>query len=239
MMIRRAVRPALAGLVVAVALSGSPASASFHLMQIEQVIAGFCGDTGQQAIQLRMRAGGQNLVSNARLVARDATGANPVVLIAIPSNVSGVNAGDRVLVATAALASTHGVAPDFTFTARIPDTYLTAGRLTFEDDFGTVYWSLAWGGAGYTGSHLGAIDNDADGNFGPAFASGLPLNTASALQFPGAAGAPSTTNAADYAPSANPATLTNNDGDGVALQDCLWGDGFALGTTSAWSAAVP
>ncbi len=39
-----------------------PAQASFHLMQIEQVIGGVNGDTNAQAIQLRMRFAGQNLV---------------------------------------------------------------------------------------------------------------------------------------------------------------------------------
>lgn len=34
--------------------------ATFHLMQIEQVVGGVCGDTTSQAIQLRMRDAGQN-----------------------------------------------------------------------------------------------------------------------------------------------------------------------------------
>ena len=40
------------------------ALASFHVMKVEQVIGGVGGDTSQQAIQLRMRAVGQNLVGN-------------------------------------------------------------------------------------------------------------------------------------------------------------------------------
>ena len=39
-----------------VVLTVRPASATFHLMQIEQVIGGVDGNTGVQAIQLRMRS---------------------------------------------------------------------------------------------------------------------------------------------------------------------------------------
>ena len=43
----------------------STAYATFHEMQIEQVILSVNGDTTAQAIQLRMRAAGQNFVSGA------------------------------------------------------------------------------------------------------------------------------------------------------------------------------
>ncbi len=36
-----------------------PAQATFHFMQIEQVIGGVNGDTTAQAVQLRMRPAGQ------------------------------------------------------------------------------------------------------------------------------------------------------------------------------------
>src|SRR2546425_4086643 len=82
-------------------LVARPAAASFHLMQIEQVIGGVNGSAKNiQAVQLRMRSAFQNLVSNGRLVVRDATGAGPVVLIAFPSNVANAAAGARVLAAT-------------------------------------------------------------------------------------------------------------------------------------------
>ena len=45
----------------------------------------------------------------------------------------------------------------------IPATYLAAGSLTFEDDFGTILWRLSWGGPAYTGPNTGALTNDADG----------------------------------------------------------------------------
>jgi hypothetical protein len=226
--------------VVAAAVA-APAAASFHLMQIEHVTGEFCGDTSAQAIQLRMRTAGQNLVAGARLVARDAAGANPVVLLVIPSNVSSSATGSRILVTSMGFgARAGGPAADFTLTNRIPASYLAAGRLTFEiSGGGIIYWSLAWGGGLYTGSNAGAIDNDADGNFGPPFAGDLVANGDQTVQFQGIATAPSTNNAADYALSASPATLTNNAGGAAPLSGCIFFDGFESGDSSGWSATVP
>src|SRR2546427_10552005 len=57
-----------------------PAHATFHLMQIEQVIGGVNGDITAQAIQLRMRATGENQVSQGRINVRDAAGLNPILI---------------------------------------------------------------------------------------------------------------------------------------------------------------
>lgn len=201
---------------LAVLLMASPVLASFHLMKVEQAIGGVGGETNQQAIQLRMRAAGQNLVSNARLKAWDATGSNPVILIAFPSDVAISTQGSRILVVSSAFAAAQpAIAADFTMTNPIPSSYLAAGRLTFEDNAGTVYWSLAWGGSAYTGPNTGSTFNDLDGNFGPPFGSPLPSTTAQALRFsaPDATGsAMSTTNLADYSITAAAATFTNNAG---------------------------
>ncbi len=189
-----------------------PAAATFHLMQIEQVIGGANGSASIQAVQLRMRSSFQSLVSNARLVAHDATGANPVLLIAFPSNVANSALGDRVLVATSDFASetTPSLTPDFIFTNPIPASYLPAGSITYEDNFGTVLWRLSWGGAAYTGPGIGALTNDADGNFSPPWAGPLPTTTTQALLFQGGASAASTNNAADYALTTGSAVFTNN-----------------------------
>jgi hypothetical protein len=232
-------RSATVVLAVAAVLAAAPAFATFHLMQIEQVAGGVCGNRSAQAVQLRMRAPGQNLVATTRLVAYDAAGANPVVLIVFPANVAVSTAGSRILATTGGFAGFGGPAADFSLSAPIPPSYLAAGRLTFEDSAGNAYWSLAWGGAGYTGPTSGTLDNDADGDFGPPFAAALSAAGDQALRFQGAAGAMSTTNAADYAPSASPATFTNNAGTGAAIADCVFGDGFESGDTTGWSTAVP
>ena len=206
----------------------STASATFHLMQIEQVIGSLNGDPAAQAVQLRMRFASQNLVSNAKLWAADAAGNNRILLLDISSNVSVSSAGSRILLATAAFttavqASSPTITPDITLATPIPASYLAAGRITFEDNAGTaatpgdILWSLAWGGAAYTGSNAGATTNDMNGNFGPPFGSGLPTTGAQGIRFPGAANAFSTTNLADYALSANPATVVRNNGGSFDL----------------------
>ena len=197
--------------------SASSAFASFHLMQVEQVIGGLDGDKSAQAIQLRMRNANQNLVSNARLRAWDAAGLNPVLLLDMTTNVSVATSEARILLVTSsfttkAQALFPSFTPDFTLANPIPVNYLTAGRLTFEQDSGTIYWSLSWGGATYTGSTAGNSINDTNGTFGPAFGSPLPTANRQALQFSGSAAALSTTNAADYAITAGAATVVNNSG---------------------------
>lgn len=218
---------------------GAPARASFHVMQVERVIGGVCGDVSQQAIQLRMRAQFQNLVSGARLKAWDAAGANPVVIHDFTSNVANSVAGSRVLSGSADFDAQQNPTLDFVLTNVIPASYLPAGRLTFESDLGTIYWSLSWGGAAYTGSTTGDITNDADGNFGPSFAGPLPWTTGQALIFTGAFNAPSTNNAADYALTPAEADFTNNGGASATVTNCLFGDGFETASSVGWSATVP
>lgn len=185
---------------------------SFHLMQIEQVIGGVNGDTSKQAIQLRMRSSFQNLVSFSRIRAFDAAGNNPVLVIDMTTDVANFSSGDRVLITSAGFAAstTPACVPDFVMANPIPASYMTAGRLTFEDDGGTIYWSLSWGGAGYTGSTTGALTNDGDGNFGPSFGGPCPSTTTQAVRFTGTAAAASTTNLADYALTTGAAVFTNN-----------------------------
>ncbi len=195
-----------------IAVGAPRARATFHVMQIEQVIGGVHGDTTAQAIQLRMRLGGQLFVSLSRIRAWDAAGQNPVMIIDLTSDVSNGLLGERVLIASAGFTSLTSPAtvPDFTMTNLIPEAYLAAGSLTFEDDFGTIFWRLSWGGNGYTGSNAGSITNDPNGNFGPPVPDALPSSCSLALQFQGSASALSTQNIDDYSLTDAPAVLTNN-----------------------------
>ncbi|MHC4220079.1 MAG: hypothetical protein ACYSU7_16665 [Planctomycetota bacterium] len=217
-------------LVAAAAAAVTPwATATFHFMQIEQVIAGVDGDSGVQAIQLRMRSNLQNQMSGARLWVHDAAGQNPVLLINFTTNVAIGVTGARVLVASASFsASTNPAAvPDYVLTNPIPTSYLAAGSITFENNLGTVvYWRLSWGGAGYTGDTTGALTNDSDGDFGPPWSGPLPTTGIDALVFPGAATAASTTNLADYALTGAAAVFTNNAGASFtvesSIEPCPW-----------------
>jgi hypothetical protein len=213
---------------MAAALVACEAQASFHFMQIEQVIGGVGGDTTQQAIQLRQRSGNQNLMSFARLRAFDAGGTNAVMLIDMTTDVGNTAGGSRILVATQAFATAQGITPDFVMDP-IPTGYLSAGRIAFEQDTGLVYWSVAWGGAGYTGTNMGSTTNDDDGNFNPPEVM-LPTAGTSALQFGGAANALSTNNLADYSVTAGAAVFINGAGQSVTVTagagDDIFDDGF-------------
>lgn len=189
------------------------AHATFHLMQIEQVIGAVDGDTTAQAIQLRMRAAGQNFVSGGKLVVFDAAGLNPITILDFPSNVPNGAIGDRVLIASANFAShtTPPAMPDFMMTNLIPTTYFAAGSLIWQNKTtGEILWRLSWGGAAYTGPTTGSITNDNDGEFGPAFANPLPSTCSTAFLFQGAATDKSTTNAADYLATTGNVVFTNN-----------------------------
>jgi hypothetical protein len=207
----------------------STVQGNFHIMQVEEIIGGINGDASAQAIQLRMRTTGQTVLSSASVWAADANGANRTLLLNIAGNVTnGTIIGDRILLTTAAfnnamiLGGNAGFTGDFLLTTAIPASFLSAGKLTFEADGGTtstpgtVYWSVAWGGASYLGDNIGNAQNDADTFFGdnlghPApFGSALPTSSRQGVLFSGAASAPSTNNAADYTLSANPATVTKN-----------------------------
>lgn len=220
---------------VAASLASPPAHATFHFMQIERVIGGVCGDVSQQAIQLRMRMAGQHEVSGARLRSWDAAGANPIVVINFGSDVAISTAGSRVLVESVAFGSAQDPGEDFFLTALIPASRLPAGKLTFESDAGLIYWSLAWGGALYTGTNMGQTTNDADGNFSPVLPGPLTWTSGKALFFDGAFGDLSTNNAADYALTAVEAVFTNNAATAGTVSDCLFGDGFETGGLSAWT----
>jgi hypothetical protein len=199
--------------VVCAATLSTPAWASFHKMQIEQVIGGVNGDVTKQAIQLRMRLSDQQFVSGARLRAWDASGGNPVLIVDMASDVADGSAGARVLITSANFngSTSPPTVPDFTMTNTIPASYLAAGSLTFEDDSGDfIYWRLSWGGASYAGACDGARDNDADANFCPPFPESLPWTCTQSVDFTGPASAPSTNNAADYAVSGVGALWVNN-----------------------------
>ncbi len=203
----------VAGIVV-------PAQATFHLVQIEQVIGGVGGDNTAQAIQLRSRGAGQDFVSQGKLVAFDAAGANPVTVLDLTSNVPNGSLGDRILICSANFTNytSSPITPDFLMTSLIPASYLAAGSLVWENDSGTqILWRLGWGGASYTGSNLGVTTNDGDGNFGPPFPVVLPTGGVSALLFTNSASALSRSNIVDYVTTTGPAVFANNHTNTVAV----------------------
>ncbi|MHC4429171.1 MAG: hypothetical protein ACYS0D_11320 [Planctomycetota bacterium] len=204
------------GVLAVAGLMCNTAHASFHFMQIEQAIGGVDGDTTKQAIQLRMRSVGQNLVAAARMRVFDDQGLNPVTVIDFGSNVLSSGCGVNILVTSANFALEPSITPDFTMTNLIPASYLAAGSITFESDTGIVYWRLSWGGAGYTGPVHGSCTNDdspcpVPADFG-VWPNALPSTTQQALEFQPACSALSTSNQNDYAVTAGPSVWRNNVG---------------------------
>lgn len=188
-----------------------PSFAIHHLMQISRIVPDVYGDTSAQAIELRMRSAGQNVMSGSRLYVYDAAGANPILIFDFNSSVTNGSAGDTVLLTTDAFNAytSPDTQPDFTMTNRIPDSYFPAGRLTFEEDDGTVLWSVAWGGSNYTGSNAGAVTNDDDGDFGPPISGALSSPLLPIIKLLIGSAAASTTNASNYG-GVTSDLLTNN-----------------------------
>lgn len=208
---------------------GIRAEATFHFMQIEQVVSSVDGNVTAQAIQLRMRANAQEQVSRGKLRAWDANGENPVLLIDFDSNVTVINGGSRILAVSSSLLQHTDpmVAPDFVLTNLIPESYLLAGSITFENDEGTlIVCRFSWGGANYTGSNAGALTNDPDGDFGPPFPFALPTEGLQAVRFLRTATDFMDANETDFALTATTAVLTNNAGQTSRLSvlQCPEGD---------------
>jgi hypothetical protein len=206
-------------LVAAILVPANLAQAVFHLMKIEQIIGGVNGDTTAQAIQLRLRAVGENFVSQTRLTAVDATGSNLVLLDDMTTDVSVGTAGARILIATPSFLNYTNVpiTPDFIMDP-IPASYLAAGQVRYTNDAGSLrYWLLSWGN--YTGIQTGTPDNDANGNFSPPVSFALPSTSLQALRFTRstAANALSVTNAGDYTLTSSASDWINNAGATVTL----------------------
>ena len=200
--------------------------AAFHLMEIEKVIGGVGGDTTAQAIQLKIRVSGNNLVvGSAQVVVRDATGANPVTIATFSGTNPANGACREILLATPNMSgkTTPALVPDFPMSP-IPASYLNAGSLTFESlGGGTTWWRVSWGA--YSGPQTviaGASFNDVDGITSPAATGPVPSAATSALEFISGCPNLSVTNAGDYGFTASaPATLKSNPGTVYTLANLL------------------
>jgi hypothetical protein len=100
-----------ASAAIAVGLA-PPLFATFHLMEISELLVGAGGDCRVQYLELRMTAAGQRFVSGQALFFFDAAG-NQVGMFMIPMNVTNSNLGENILFGTAEVEAYFGVAPDF------------------------------------------------------------------------------------------------------------------------------
>jgi hypothetical protein len=204
-------------LVLAGLLAVTQAHAQCTHVQIEMVMGSVGGDPGAQAVQLRIQQAGDNALAGMTVVAYDASGANPVTICTIPSNVSNGALGARVLLCSSALVRrlAPSITPDFLLSTPIPASYLAAGSLTLDmpgDGVGPL-WRLSWGGAAYSGSGAVEAINDLDGDCNPACPSTIDDVAGRGVKFKFGPGTPSTTSANDYAPNHGAVKVWNNAGD--------------------------
>ncbi len=113
-----------------VVLAATPATASFHEMEIKRILTGIDGSTDVQFVQLEMLDGGQGLVSGAKLIVFAADGAFDHVAVTFNKSVSNDEQGNAILIASESFQAATGLAPAFVF----PD-----GRLPAETGM------LCWG----------------------------------------------------------------------------------------------
>lgn len=100
--------------VLALVLMASPASATFHIVSISEIMVGIGGDPDAQYVELRLELAGQNAVNNTRLAAFNADGTVVNVVTLSDHNVTSGSASRRILYATAAFTTQTGLTPDFT-----------------------------------------------------------------------------------------------------------------------------
>ncbi len=91
------------------------ADALFHFAVIDEVQFGRGADPSLQFVEIRMLAGGQNLVSNSRLSAWNADGSFFGVILLVPTNEPNATSGGRWIMASTGFAAASGMTPDFTF----------------------------------------------------------------------------------------------------------------------------
>jgi hypothetical protein len=111
------------------ALADSEKTETFHIMEITQVMAAYNGDATIQAVEMKMLAGGQNLVATGQITVYDKDGVLAATLGTFPANLPIGTNGTHVLCATAAFASAFSITPDLVITPGIP---LPSGQVVFE-----------------------------------------------------------------------------------------------------------
>ena len=152
--LRFTLRSSLAVLVVAgtLALVLIPLRtwAAFHLMHIDEVMAGAGGNANIQFVELKMEASGQNVVSGTKLLFFDAAGTQ-IATFTLPSNVSNSANGASILIGTTGFANAASVAPDFTMPSNV---MAPAGKVCFTYPNGVrIIDCVAYGN--FTGSNAG------------------------------------------------------------------------------------
>lgn len=133
----------IAASVFATSLLPTPAHATFHLMQITRIMAGFEGDEAIEAVEMEMLADGQNLVNGTSLKVYNAAGVLVSTLGTFNANLpaTGAFTGRKVLFATMKFRQRFGLTPDLQISPGIPST---TGQVSFEA-VGCLVNAIAYG----------------------------------------------------------------------------------------------
>src|SRR5262245_48356629 len=127
---------AVAAVVGVVVSSGSPkpVGALFHFAVIDEVMAGYNGDSNVQYIEIRTTSGGQNLVAHSIIGYFNSAGVYQGDILEMPADVpSGSN--PRWIVGTSQYATASGIQPEFTFT---PVVFPATGMICFGGGGGVL-----------------------------------------------------------------------------------------------------
>jgi len=111
------------------ALADSEKAETFHIMEIVQVMAGYNGNTGIQAVEMKELAAGQDLVATGQINVYDKDGVLATTLGTFAANLANGTSGAHILCATAAFASAFSITPDLVLTPGVP---LPSGQIVFE-----------------------------------------------------------------------------------------------------------
>lgn len=122
-------RPGLVLLFVLALLHPAVAEATFHLNEISKVMVGLNGNNTIQAVELKMLAGGQELVAGISIRVYDASGSLVDTLGTFTGSVPNGIAGRSILCATENFAATFGITPDLLIK---PGLLVGTGQVSFE-----------------------------------------------------------------------------------------------------------
>jgi len=110
-------------------LAPSPARATFHVMEITKIMAGYEGDDAIEAVEMTMLADGQNHVAGTFLRVYSANGTLLGTLGTFGADVGVGLTGRKILLATMKWRQKFGLVPDLQISPGIP---ATTGQVAYE-----------------------------------------------------------------------------------------------------------
>lgn len=140
-------------LLILVAALAAPlaASATFHIIHIEEVYSNADGTI--QFVELQADSGGQTELSLAEVVVQNATGTTTTPIFDFTADFPALDNGETVLLATPAAQAALGFTADFTIPANsLP---LGSGRVIFRQDNASSGFVDAVAYGSFTGSNTG------------------------------------------------------------------------------------